>query len=50
MLATLWQLASSTMSIAAPHDGQERGLVCQTCHDAIMGSYEERHGVRVFRG
>jgi len=24
------------------HDGQERGLVCSVCHDAIMGHYEKR--------
>ncbi|MBN1512618.1 MAG: hypothetical protein JXB13_11445 [Phycisphaerae bacterium] len=32
------------------HDGQERGLVCQRCQDAIMGRYEAGAGVPVFRG
>jgi hypothetical protein len=32
------------------HDGQERGLVCDLCHDAIMGRYEPNDGVMVFRG
>jgi hypothetical protein len=26
------------------HDGEERGLVCATCHDAIVGAYEKRPG------
>jgi hypothetical protein len=32
------------------HDGEERGLVCQTCHDAIMGAYEARPGSAIFCG
>ena len=32
------------------HDGQERGFVCENCHDAIMGNYEPITGVPVFRG
>ena len=32
------------------HDGQERGFVCDLCHDAIMGRYEASAGVPVFRG
>ena len=32
------------------HDGQERGLVCATCHDAIMGVYEPVASKPVFRG
>jgi hypothetical protein len=32
------------------HDGQERGLVCSICHDAIMGAYEERPTSIVFPG
>jgi hypothetical protein len=30
------------------HDGQERGFVCEQCHDAIMGLYEQSGGVAVF--
>ena len=30
------------------HDGQERGLVCTKCHDAIMGRYEPTPGLPVF--
>lgn len=30
------------------HDGQERGLVCTQCQDAIMGLYESVAGKRVF--
>jgi hypothetical protein len=30
------------------HDGQERGLVCAQCHDAIMGHYEAIPDRRVF--
>ena len=32
------------------HDGEERGLVCQTCQDAIMGSYAVRPSGPTFRG
>ncbi len=32
------------------HDGEERGLVCAQCHDAIVGSYEPRSGLAVFGG
>ena len=32
------------------HDGQERGLVCVRCHDALMGSYERQPGQSVFAG
>lgn len=32
------------------HDGQERGLVCAACHDAIMGHYEPQTGGVIFRG
>ena len=32
------------------HDGQERGFVCSTCWDAIMGAYESSTGLAVFRG
>lgn len=32
------------------HDGQERGLVCSLCHDAIMGRYEPSRDVPEFRG
>jgi hypothetical protein len=30
------------------HDGEERGLVCTRCHDAIMGRLEPAAGVAVF--
>lgn len=30
------------------HDGQERGLLCTTCHDAIMGRYEPTPGLPRF--
>ena len=30
------------------HDGEERGLVCMTCQDAIVGAYEKRPGMSVF--
>lgn len=30
------------------HDGQERGLVCTDCHDAIMGRYDPTPGLAVF--
>jgi len=30
------------------HDGQERGLVCAACHDAIVGPYEPGPGKRVY--
>jgi len=32
------------------HDGQELGLVCTRCHDAIMGLYEPVPGKFIFRG
>jgi hypothetical protein len=32
------------------HDGQERGFECSLCHDGVMGLYEPREGVAVFRG
>lgn len=32
------------------HDGQERGFVCATCHDAIMGLYEPAPGATTFKG
>ena len=32
------------------HDGQERGFVCNACHDAIMGRYEAAPGVASFKG
>ncbi len=32
------------------HDGEERGLVCGECHDAVMGSYEAKPGMVVFDG
>ena len=32
------------------HDGQERGFVCSECHDGVMGSYDVRAGLPVFRG
>jgi hypothetical protein len=32
------------------HDGEERGLVCTSCHDAIVGAYEAAPGKRVFAG
>jgi hypothetical protein len=31
------------------HDGSERGLVCSQCHDALMGTYEQRTGQAVFQ-
>jgi hypothetical protein len=30
------------------HDGQERGLVCGECQDAVMGHYEAIAGRRIF--
>jgi hypothetical protein len=30
------------------HDGQERGLVCTQCHDAIVGLYEPVPGKAIF--
>jgi hypothetical protein len=31
------------------HDGQEAGLVCSTCHDAIMGAHADfRSGLPAF--
>jgi hypothetical protein len=32
------------------HDGQEHGLVCSHCHDAIVGLFEPASGKPVFRG
>ena len=32
------------------HDGQESGLVCTSCHDAIIGYYEPVAGKLVFQG
>lgn len=32
------------------HDGQELGLVCSSCNDAVMGLYEPRPGKIVFDG
>jgi hypothetical protein len=32
------------------HDGQERGLVCSRCNDAIMGFFEPIRGKPVFKG
>jgi hypothetical protein len=32
------------------HDGRERGFVCSTCNDGIMGAYEQEEGVAVFAG
>ncbi len=32
------------------HDGQELGLVCARCHDAIVGLYEPAPGKLVFHG
>ncbi|HKE57910.1 MAG TPA: hypothetical protein VKB46_14455 [Pyrinomonadaceae bacterium] len=32
------------------HDGQERGLVCTVCKDAIMGFYEPVSGKPIFQG
>ncbi len=32
------------------HDGQERGFVCSSCQDAVMGSYESSPDVLTFKG
>jgi hypothetical protein len=32
------------------HDGRERGLVCSTCNDAIMGVYDREEVKAVFPG
>jgi len=32
------------------HDGEEFGLVCTQCHDAIVGLYEPAPGKLVFQG
>ncbi len=32
------------------HDGQERGLVCSSCHDAVMGRIDPTPGLPEFRG
>jgi len=32
------------------HDGQERGLECTECHDAVMGVYEKTPGMTAFEG
>ncbi len=30
------------------HDGQEHGLVCEACHDALMGDLEPKAGGRSY--
>lgn len=32
------------------HDGEERGFVCSCCHDAVIGAYEPKPGMKVFKG
>lgn len=32
------------------HDGEERGFVCDQCHDGLMGLYEPRPTRPTFRG
>src|SRR5579859_5830054 len=32
------------------HDGRERGLVCSSCWDGVMGVYEAEPGLAVFHG
>jgi len=32
------------------HDGEERGVVCRECHDAIIGYVSPRPGQPVFKG
>src|SRR5262249_14792426 len=32
------------------HDGQERGLVCSLCSDAVMGRYERDKDLPLFPG
>ncbi len=32
------------------HDGRERGLVCSSCWDGVMGVYEAEPGLAVFYG
>ena len=32
------------------HGGEERGVVCRVCHDAIIGYVAPRPGHRVFNG
>jgi hypothetical protein len=32
------------------HDGSERGLYCEACHDGVMGLYEAGPGTPVFGG
>jgi len=32
------------------HDGQEAGLVCSACHDAVIGLLEPKAGKPVFPG
>ena len=32
------------------HDGQEHGLVCSNCNDAVLGHYEPLPGALVFGG
>nr|WP_298146824.1 hypothetical protein [uncultured Pseudomonas sp.] len=32
------------------HDGQEQGLVCSACHDALIGLIEPQAGKPVFPG
>lgn len=37
-------------SHSGTHDGQELGLVCNQCHDAIVGLYQPAAGKQVFQG
>jgi len=32
------------------HDGEERGFVCTTCHDALMGRHDPKPGIPTFPG
>jgi hypothetical protein len=32
------------------HDGPEKGFVCDTCKDGIMGFYEAKDGIVNFKG
>jgi hypothetical protein len=32
------------------HDGQERGFICNQCHDAVIGIYEPMPGFPIFKG
>jgi hypothetical protein len=40
----------TTHSHRGTHDGQEHGIVCSRCSDAIMGSFEPVPGKPVFGG